>query len=317
MQGNIGSMDEQFGLNPQADPVEAPHPVRKRCQAAAMVGQPAELALDVFTKAVEGLPELPSQQVDTSQAAGTMATMPKRRPRTFALSHQLVADRQGDVMQGVTVIRTVTEDVASAPFQGGDHPGGNLRFGDVQGGRFPTQRDAVLAVKSVELVAFRPAASHMAPLGVGIFAVAAHKERLAVHRQDPFAISWGFRHPLFHLLEQPLDFRGAETTADGGLRWQLSLPQALRPIGRITSPTSRSVVDHRPEVHPHDLAVEKTLSLPTTVLDRSRRQVCTIPTRVRVPWLVSCFLETINKHVRGLAYFSSPPRPFAPLLAAA
>ena len=108
MEVNVGSMDEQFGLNPEADTMETPHPVGKRRQAGAMVGEPAELPLNVFAKGVQGLPELPSQQIDTSQAARTMATMSQASPRTFASSHQMVADRQGNVMQGVTVIRAMS-----------------------------------------------------------------------------------------------------------------------------------------------------------------------------------------------------------------
>ena len=86
-------MNEELGLNPKADSVEAPHPVGKRRQAPAMVGQPAELPFDVFAKAIEGLSEVPLQQVDRSKAAGTMVTMPQASPRTFALSHQLVSAR--------------------------------------------------------------------------------------------------------------------------------------------------------------------------------------------------------------------------------
>jgi hypothetical protein len=69
-------VDDQFGLNPQSNAVNAADPIRQRREACGVVGEPSEVSLDLFAKGVQRLSELLSQQLDRTQATRTVAACP-------------------------------------------------------------------------------------------------------------------------------------------------------------------------------------------------------------------------------------------------
>src|SRR5262249_10110554 len=133
---------------------------------------------------------------------------------------------------------------------------------------------------------FHPATTGASPGRIRVFAVATDHQRLTVDEHHPTATVELSQTPL-HFREQLLDFGGVQATAHDRLRRQLPRPQVWRPIRRFTRPTGRSIVDDCPQVDSHDLPIEKTWLPRTTATRRVPAKACIMPTRVRVPCLVS------------------------------
>src|SRR5689334_8405690 len=114
-----------------------------------------------------------------------MATMSQPTLGPLALGDQLAADSQRRVVERVTIVGLVAENVASASFYRENQSRRRFGFGHIQGSNFPRDGNPSSVVDGVQLISFRPAAAGTPPCRIGIFAVASDHQRLAVDTHHP------------------------------------------------------------------------------------------------------------------------------------
>ena len=124
---DVNGVGNEFGLDPEADTMGSTDPSGQRGESGGVVGEPAELALDVGSPLIQVTSEVGLQQGDRSQSGFG----------TFAFRYQLVAASQGHVMQRVAVKGFVAEEVAAALFQERDETEPDLGLADVQRRHIP------------------------------------------------------------------------------------------------------------------------------------------------------------------------------------
>ena len=262
------------------------NPVGQGRQASSVVGQPAKLAFDVVAAMIQVFPELVFQQGHRTQSTWTMLAMPQTGLRSFAFRYQLMSRTQGKVVKRITVVRLVPEKVA-APVESRDQTGGHLGFTPVQRGNFPGQGQRRRAVDRVQLVALGVTTARSTPRSVGVFAVASDQQRLSIHHFHPVGLPQ-LHEVFFHNVQQPLDFGGSQSTTHGRLRGQLfSGPQAVGPVVSSTRPAGGTLMQRCPHKNHHDLEVKDSGPVSLAPNDPNPHQSGIMPTRVRVPCLVS------------------------------
>jgi len=226
--------------------------------------------------------------------------------RSFAFGHQLIARTQSRVVQRITVILLVTQEV-SAPFRSREQAGGRVRLTDVHGRNFPTQRDWGRTVNRMELIPFGLAAARSTPSTVRVFTVASHDQRFSVHHIDASVLT-ALDQTFFHKVKQPLCFRRSQSAAHRRLRRQsFPWPQALGPIGKAARPGCRPFMQNRPEVNHNDLEVKDSCRVSRAPNCQNPHRTAIMYARVRVPCLVSLKKGSTRQACTRTRYFSSLP----------
>jgi len=215
-----------------------------------------------------------------------MSPVSKTVTRSFSLCHQLMARTQGNIVKWITVIRLVAKDI-SAPLESRDQAGGNFGFAGVQRRDFPSQRQRSRSIHGVQLVPLGITAACSTPGTIGVFAVTSNGQGFAVHNGNQTGLSQ-LNQVLFHNVHQPLDFGRSQSATHRGLRGQFShRPEVLGPIFRLAGPGSRPFVQRSPKENHHDIEVKESAQVSNIPNDQNSCRIGIMPTRVRVPCLIS------------------------------
>jgi len=195
-------------------------------------------------------------------------------------------------VQRITVVSRVAEQVSAAAWKSADQPRGDDGFRDVERFDVPLAGSRPSAIEVVQLVAFRPTASRMAPGRVGILAMTADVERLAVDRQRQLEAA--LRKNSLDERQQSQHFDGLRTPADRGLRGERTGAKIVGPVPRLAGPTNGPIVQACPQQDADDLRIEKILRPRSTAEDHNPEPTRIITSRVRVPCSVSSFAPQTN-----------------------
>lgn len=235
----------------------------KGCQSAGEAGAVAELALDVAAQAVEyGVPAV-LEKVDGQSSIRAGVAMDEAACLT-ARRQQAMAMLGRPVKELIRVITGIAQQVAAVVESFDELPGHGL-FADVHRRDDPSDRQGRLRPDRMQLVAFRQAAGAAPPARIGILAIAAHGQRLAIDGFDEIR-RLGRRgerfQPRFQQLQQPLHGLAPQATTHGGLRGKaLTLQQVGRPMLGLTGPTHRSIMHDGPQPHADNTRGAETISI--------------------------------------------------------
>ncbi len=266
--------------------MSATNPIWQRQQTAAMIGQPAKTSFYIVAAVIERSSKLVLQQCHRTQSSRTVSTMPQTVARSFPFSYQLMSRHQGNLVKRIAVVCLVAKDIA-APLESREQARSNLRFADVQRGNFPSQGQGSRSVHGMQLVSFGIAAARSAPGTIGVFAVTSDRQWFAVHDGNPTALSQ-LAQVSFHNIQEPLNFRRLQSAAHGWLRRQFSSgPKAFRPIFGLAGPQNRPFVQRGPKENHDDFDVKESGPASMVPIDQIFHRIGTMPTRVRVPCLIS------------------------------
>jgi hypothetical protein len=191
-----------------------------------------------------------------------------------------------------------------------DQTGGNLRFAGVQRCDLPNQWQRSRSVDGVQFVPFGVTTASASPGTVGIFAVTSNGQRFSVHDDHQASLSQSSQ-ALLHNIHPSMDFGRSQSATDSRLRGQcFPRPQVFRPIFRLAGPCDRSFVQRSPKENHHDLEVKESAQVSKGPKDQTSCQIGIMPTRVRVPCLIS-LKKGVNKisMCANSPIFPAPPRP--------
>src|SRR5215471_10780183 len=240
-------VDEQLCPHPGADALQTTHPGWQGAQTSAERRRVPEDTLNLRPQLIERLTIFMLHQIDAVQPVRALVVLATTRMLRLAKrGQQLVALRSGPIVQIARIVFTIGQQVTTA-MQLPDQAVSDLLLADVQGRDLPGLRQGVQRPNRVQFIAFGPASGSPSPPGIGVFAVIADRQRLAVQKGHQGRRS-AAAQALLDCTPTKAGTDRINAAANGSLRRDRTRPQGRRtPMRRVASPADWPIMDSGPE----------------------------------------------------------------------